>query len=82
MRELIHPRFDFAEMGKRSLARYWRKRTPAERKEFVDLFASLLEYSYVSKIEAYSKEKIIYQTERKEEEIRRGQNKSRSAQRS
>ena len=69
LRELIHPRFDFAEMGKRSLARYWRKRTPAERKEFVDLFASLLEYSYISKIEAYSKEKIIYHIEREEGEF-------------
>ncbi len=69
LRELIHPRFDFAEMGKRALARYWRKRTPAERKEFVDVFASLLENSYVSKIEAYSKEKIIYPTEREEGEF-------------
>ena len=67
MREIIHIRFDFAEMGKRSLAREWRKRSPEEKKEFVDVFSRLLEDSYVSKIEAYSNEKIVYHTERKEE---------------
>lgn len=67
LRELIHPRFDFAEMGKRSLARNWRKRTPAERAEFVDVFASLLENSYVSKVEAYTDEKIVYPGEREKE---------------
>lgn len=67
LRSIIHVRFDFAEMGKRSLARQWRKRSPEEKKEFVDLFSHLLEDSYVSKIEAYSNEKIVYPTERKEE---------------
>ena len=67
VREIIHVRFDFAEMGKRSLARQWRKRSPEEKKEFVDVFSHLLEDSYLSKIEAYSDEKIVYPTERKEE---------------
>ena len=33
---------------------------PAERKQFVDLFASLLENSYASKIESYNNEKVVY----------------------
>ena len=52
--------FDFAEISQRSLARHWAPRTPAERQEFVRLFGDLLEYSYITKIEAYSGEKIQY----------------------
>ncbi len=60
---LIRDRFDFEEMAKRSLARHWRKRTPEERKEFVSIFSRLLEASYISKIEAYTNEKITYDRE-------------------
>jgi len=44
----------------RSLARHWTQRTAAEREEFVQLFADLLERSYISRIEAYGGEKITY----------------------
>lgn len=67
LREVIGPRFDFAEMAKRSLARYWRQRTPEEQKEFVEVFSDLLERSYVSKIEGYTDEKIEYPHERVED---------------
>jgi phospholipid transport system substrate-binding protein len=52
--------FDYEEMAKRSLATHWNARTPAERKEFVQLFATLLENSYAGKIESYNQEKIVY----------------------
>ena len=52
--------FDYEEMAKRSLATHWNKRSPAERKEFVQLFATLLERSYAGKIESYNQEKIDY----------------------
>ena len=52
--------FDYEEMAKRSLATHWNKRTPAERKEFVQLFTTLLENSYAGKIESYNQEKILY----------------------
>jgi len=52
--------FDFTEISRRSLARHWQPRTPAEREEFTRLFGDLLEYSYVSKIEVYSGEKVVY----------------------
>jgi phospholipid transport system substrate-binding protein len=52
--------FDFNEISRRSLGRYWQPRTPAERDEFVRLFADLLERAYVSKLELYSGEKIEY----------------------
>jgi len=55
--------FDYDEMAKRSLATHWKDRTPAERKEFVQLYETLLENSYASKIESYDREKIVYDRE-------------------
>ena len=60
VRKIAEEIFDFTETAKRSLGRHWQLRTPAERKEFVDLFADLLERSYLSKIELYNGEKIVY----------------------
>ncbi len=52
--------FDYSEMAKRSLGKHWNQRTPAEKKRFAELFATLLENSYAGKIESYNNEKIIY----------------------
>lgn len=63
LRELIRARFDFEEMAKRILARHWRDRTSDEKKEFVSIFSELLESSYITKIEAYTNEKVTYDKE-------------------
>lgn len=63
MKALISVRFDFREMSKRSLARHWKKRSPEEQDEFVDLFSDLLQHTYISKIEKYTDEKINYNKE-------------------
>ena len=60
VRKVADDIFDFQETARRSLARHWHTRTPAEQAEFVKLFADLLERSYISKIELYGGEKIIY----------------------
>lgn len=61
MKDLIFPKFNFVEMGKRSLGKKrWKERTPEERKAFVDLFGKLLENSYANKLESFSDEKIVY----------------------
>ncbi len=60
IRKIANEIFDFTETAKRTLARHWQGRTPAEREEFVKLFADLLERSYVSKIELYGGESITY----------------------
>jgi phospholipid transport system substrate-binding protein len=60
IRAVANEIFDWEETGKRALARHWQARSPAERSEFSKLFADLVERSYVSKIEAYSGEKIVY----------------------
>ncbi len=51
LREVINPRFDFDEMAKRSLGAQWKKCTPEEQKQFVDVFSSLLAKTYLSRIE-------------------------------
>ena len=64
VRKIANEIFDFPELAKRSLGRHWQGRTDKEREEFVALFSVLLERSYVSKIELYGGEKIVYATER------------------
>jgi phospholipid transport system substrate-binding protein len=61
MKNIIFPKFNFLEMGKRSLGtKNWKEISPEERKAFVDLFGKLLENSYANKLESYSDEKINY----------------------
>ena len=54
IRAIAHEIFDFRELSQRALARHWQARTPAERDEFMRLFADLLERSYIGKIEMFS----------------------------
>lgn len=64
VRKAIDERFDWEEMGRRTLARHWARRTDQEKKEFVDLFGRLLEKTYLDKVGSYSGEKVIYVNER------------------
>ena len=64
MRKAVFQRFGFEEMAQRALGPYWPKRTPAEKKEFANLFGELLERSYITKIESYTGEqKVLYTKE-------------------
>jgi phospholipid transport system substrate-binding protein len=60
VRRIADEIFDFGETAKRSLGRHWQARTPAEREEFVMLFAALLERSYISKVELFDGERITF----------------------
>jgi len=60
LRTIANEIFDFAEISQRSLGRHWQTRTPPEREEFVTLFGDLLERTYISKIESYSGERVVY----------------------
>jgi len=66
IRQAADERFDWEEMARRSLATHWAKRTAEERKEFVRLFADLLERTYRKKVEDYSGEKVLYEGETKD----------------
>jgi phospholipid transport system substrate-binding protein len=63
VRKIANDIFDFSETARRSLGRHWQGRTQAERDEFVQLFSDLLERSYISKIETYGGEKILYNSD-------------------
>ena len=63
IRQAIDERFNWEEMARRSLARYWDQRTDGEKKEFVRLYSDLLERTYMDKVEGYSGEKVTYEGE-------------------
>jgi len=65
LRQVILPRFDFAEMAKRSLGNNW-NRHPDKQNEFVTAFTQLLEDSYADQIEMADGEKIVFLNERTE----------------
>lgn len=50
LRDLLRPVFDFREMARRSLGANWKKGTPEQQAEFVDLFSDLLAKNYLKKI--------------------------------
>lgn len=70
IRKLINERFYFKAMSQRTLSRNWRKATPEQQDRFTDLFAKLLEKTYMGRIEAYTDEKVEYIREKMETDTR------------
>jgi phospholipid transport system substrate-binding protein len=60
IRQVANNTFDFGEAAKRSLGKHWQSLSEQDRQEFTGLFADLLERGYVTRIEEYSGEKIVY----------------------
>jgi phospholipid transport system substrate-binding protein len=60
VRKIAHEAFDVNETARRVLARHWPARTPAERDEFTQLFADLLERTYIARLDEYGGERIRY----------------------
>jgi phospholipid transport system substrate-binding protein len=63
VRHLAEEVFDVNETAQRALGQHWQQRTPAEREEFVKLFANLLEQTYISRINEFGGEKLTYVSE-------------------
>jgi len=55
--------FDFVELSKRTLGLNWNKFTAGQRKEFVELFTTILKDAYVGKITAYTNEQVNFTKE-------------------
>ena len=55
--------FDFVELSKRTLGLNWNKFTQDQRKEFVELFKTILKDAYVEKITAYTNEQVNFTKE-------------------
>jgi phospholipid transport system substrate-binding protein len=60
IRKIADTIFDFEETAKRALGPHWQALGEKDRQEFVGLFANLLERSYISRIERYRGEQIVY----------------------
>ena len=56
--------FDFTELSKRTLGRSWKKMSPGQQTEFVELFKKLLQGVYADLLISYTDEKIIFGKER------------------
>jgi phospholipid transport system substrate-binding protein len=63
VRGIANEIFDWKETGKRALGRNAQGCNAQQREEFSQLFADLIERSYVGKLELYSGERIVYAAE-------------------
>jgi phospholipid transport system substrate-binding protein len=59
LRRLLLPRFDFAEMAKRSLGKHWAHHQNRQE-EFVPAFVGFVEQAYIGSIQSFKGEKILY----------------------
>jgi len=64
VRAVASEAFDVSETAQRALGLHWQQRTPAEKQEFVQVFRSLLEQTYLSRIGEFGGERIKYVSER------------------
>jgi len=69
VRKLAIDAFDVQETARRALGPHWQQRTPAEREEFVHLFADLLESTYIAKIDLYGGERLKFTDEKVDGDI-------------
>ncbi len=65
--EVVDERFDWEEMGRRTLGRNWSELNETQRSEFISLFRKLLQRTYMDKVEGYSGEEVLYTGERVED---------------
>ena len=60
MRRIVDERFDWTAMARGALGKHWLDLSSDQRAEFTRLFSELIEKTYMSKLESYSGEKILY----------------------
>ena len=64
IRGVIAERFDFRAMSQRTLATNWKKASKEEQQQFTELFAALIQDTYISRVEAYTNEEVKYPGEK------------------
>lgn len=60
VRKITETLFDFTEMSERSLGSAWTQASPAQQREFIRLFSTLIANAYLSRLEQYAGETITY----------------------
>ena len=64
LRAIFDGIFDYSEMSRATLSRNWEKLTPAQQKEFVVLFKTLLENFYAETILSFKDQQVTFGKER------------------
>lgn len=65
LEDIIGKRFDYREMGKRTLGKHWQQFSETDREEFVRLFQRFLSATYAGNVDGYSGEQVQYLKERR-----------------
>jgi len=63
IRGISEKMFDFTELSRRTLAQNWKVFNDRQKKDFVELYKTVLESAYIDKIMDYSDEKVVFQKE-------------------
>jgi len=63
IRSISDKMFDFTELSRRTLAQYWKGFSDSQKKDFIELYKTVLESAYIDKIMDYTDEKIVFQKE-------------------
>ncbi len=64
LEKVMAQRFDYEEMGKRTLGREWKKLNTDQQKEFVELFQQFLSNTYAGNVDGFTGEQVEYIKER------------------
>lgn len=75
LEDIVARRFDFEEMGKRTLGSHWRTLNAGQQKEFVRLFQHFLSGTYAGSIDGYVGGHVEYVKERRKGEFAEVQTK-------
>lgn len=59
--EVVENDFDFTEMSRSALGFHWRSLTPDQRSQFTQLFTAFIEDAYLSKIQDYAGQQVVFQ---------------------
>ncbi len=65
LEQVMAKRFDYAEMGKRTLGREWKKLNATQQHEFVELFQQFLSNTYAGNVDGFTGEQVEYIKERR-----------------
>jgi phospholipid transport system substrate-binding protein len=59
--DIVDNRFDFREMSRRTLAWHWKEIGSGEKEKFVEKYSTLIKNTYVSKLNNYSGEPVVFE---------------------
>jgi phospholipid transport system substrate-binding protein len=64
LRQIFDNAFDYTELSRSTLSRYWDKLNPEQQKEFMQLYRTLLENVYLDLILSYKDQDVVFGKER------------------